>query len=64
MGQIKIILNKDLMNIHDFRLEVVVTFVTVDFQVGTQNNGTYSGPWSGVPSFRLRIPSELSRLQL
>jgi hypothetical protein len=52
------------MIIHDFRFEVVVMFVTVHFQVGTQYNGTFSGPWSGVPSFRLRIPSELSGLKM
>jgi hypothetical protein len=64
MGQLTIIINNDLMIIHNFRVEVVVMFVMVQFQVGTQHNGTYSSPWSGVPSFRLRIPSELLRLKM
>lgn len=64
MGQLTIIKKTDLMIIHDFRVEVVVIFVMVHFQVGTQHNGTYWGPWSGVPSFRLRIPNELTRFKM
>ncbi|PNF33321.1 hypothetical protein B7P43_G07735 [Cryptotermes secundus] len=64
MGQLTIIINNDLMIIHDFGVEVVVMFVMVQFQVGTQHNGTYSGPWSGVPAFRLRIQNELTRLKM
>lgn len=44
MGQLKIVIKNDLMIIHDFRFEVVVMFVMVHFQVGTQYNGTFSGP--------------------